>query len=50
VAHETHRLIPRFNNDEAKSLMIAPEPLLEVSWPKGGRSCRVRRVFREKNP
>ena len=43
-------LIPQFNNDEAESLRIAPKSLLDVSQPKGGRSCSVRRVFREKNP
>jgi hypothetical protein len=25
VAHETHRLIPRFDKDAAESLMILPE-------------------------
>ena len=48
--YRPHRLIPQFNNDEAEALRIAPKSLLDVSQPKGGRSCSVRRVFREKNP
>src|SRR6266542_6593346 len=50
VAHETHRLIPRFDNDAAESLMISPECLLDVSLPQDGRSRCGHCVFHEKNP
>jgi hypothetical protein len=50
VAHETHRLIPRFDNDAAESLMISPERLFCVTLPQDGRSRWGRRVFHEKNP
>jgi hypothetical protein len=50
VAHETHRLIPRFDNDAAESLTIAPERLLGVSLAQDGRSRCGHRVFHEKNP
>jgi hypothetical protein len=48
VAHETHRLTPSFNNEEAGSLMIAPE--IFSGQLENDRPSRLCCVFGEKNP
>jgi hypothetical protein len=50
VAHETHRLMPRLDNDAAESPMIPPGCFLDFSPLRDGLSRSGDRVFHEKNP